>query len=346
MKIVRTAIVLILVLLGCVSCAPEQKNGKDSFAPGAITEKPAIKMKKATESTGTCTVTEYDESGNEIRGVHYNENSEIVFSYSCDYDENGNLLGRTRTDAEGNVSSVTKNIYDKDGNLLENYRGDNGDELILNEKYTYDDGKLISSVDYGFSGDYISGYEYEYDSKGLLIKRLKTAESGSVIRVYEYEYDENDALIKMSDTMYNKTTIYFYDSEGRSIREERYLEDGSLSFMIIDRYGKYGLEEDVMYDGDGREKRHIRNVYKNKGKNVIQYRIDENGSKTKCGLKKYDDNGNLLYSVSDGNGFGGSEYMAEYNEFGDPVRIHVVNNDSTKDIGPYDITTEYEYQYY
>ncbi len=144
MKIVRTAVVLLLILLGCVSCTPAQKNGEDSFSSREITNKPAIKIKKAVESTGTSTVTEYDESGNEIRGVHYNEDSEIVFSYTCDYDENGNLL----------------------------------------------------------------------------------------------------------------------------------------------------------------------------------------------------------YSVSDGNGLGGREYTAEYNEFGYPVKIHIINNDPTRDIGMYDITTEYEYVYY
>lgn len=343
MKIRKTAFLAVL-MLACLACAPKAGNTQPVETPEED-NKPVIKEMKEIDSTGFIRITKYDEHGNETEKEFYNEKDGLTDVYTTTYDENGNKLTEVHTDSAGTIKRYTKYVYDKDGNLLEEYMGDNEEELIIQKKNTYKSGKLVKNIDYSFDGDVFHINVYEYNDKGLVTLWSVESEDGYVYRTYEYEYDKDGNKTKMTDTMYGKCPhIYFYDSEERVIREEYYGEDGELSFAIDFTFGKYGIEEAVKV---GDHPSHSVIEYENDGKTSKEYSIEEDGSKKQTSIHEYDENGNLLYYCSDKDSLTGySEFSAEYNEYGDPVKIYRFNNYIFRDSPPVDETTEYEYIYY
>ena len=344
---IRNMAVLAALMLGCLACTPGAGNTRQG-APALEEEdnKPVVKQEKAIDSSGSYIITDYDEHGNELKKSFYDKNGKLTVVYTSTYDENLNLLTEVRTDSEGNVENYEKYVYDRDGNLIEEYEGDNEKELVIQNRYEYKSGKLVKDIFYGLDENDIFWINvYEYNDKGLLVKKSHESEDGYVYRTYEYEYDKNDNLIKMTDMSYGKCPhIYFYDSEERVIKEEYYGEDGELSFATENKYGKYGLEESIT---TGRIPSHTVIEYENNGQTVTTYSVAEDGTKKETRVKTYDKDGNLLHSYSPKDALlGYSEFEAEYNEYGLPVKTHSFCNEAFRDIGPVDETTEFEYIYY
>ncbi len=145
----------------------------------------------------------------------------------------------------------------------------------------------------------------------------------------------------MTDTLYEHRMEYFYDEEERVIFEQHYFKD-EKSQSTEYSYGPYGEEEFISRNAKGEVQRHTRTVYNEQGLVISVFSIKEDGIETETIHKEYDEKGNLLHSINKR----GYEYTAEYNAYGDPVMVHDVCTDYTRNAGTYDIYETYEYTYY
>ena len=333
---------LVLISLICILCAFGcEKNNQQTVDWVYLTpDKPQIKIEKAIDLSGSYEISEYDRNGNRIKFEMYDKYGHVKYSCISTYDDNQNLLTEARKNNNG-VTSYKKNVYDKDGHLIKEYEGDDEDSLYLCGEYKYKKGVLEKEVYYEEDGsiDYI--WENEYKN-GLLVKETKLSDTGYVYRTHEYEYDADGRKIKMTDTLYGHGSIYYYDIQGRIIREELFSEENGISSVYENKYGDYGLTDAFSLEPDGTVKSHSKTYYDEKGQLSKNVEINEKGKEIVTYTWEYDDYGNLIHSW----GIRGYETTAEYNEYGYPIFKHQVCTDFTRDAGTYDITTQYEYVYF
>lgn len=334
-KFLFISFICILCAFGCDKKTPESVDWV-YLTP----DKPQINIEKAIDLSGSYEITEYDRNGNEIKFEMYDKYDNLQYSSISTYDDNQNLLTEARTNNNG-IKSYKKNVYDKDGNLIKEYEGDDENSLYLCGEYKYKKGVLERIVYYEEDGsiDYI--WENEYQN-GLLVKETKLSNSGYVYRTHEYEYDADGRKIKMTDTMYGYGSVYYYDIQGRIIREELFNEEKEITLVFENEYGDYGITDEYMLDGDGTVTRHTKTYYDEKGQLSKTVYVNEKGKEKVSATWEYDAYGNMIHYW----GVRGYETTAEYNEYGYPVFKHEVCMDSLRDAGTYDITTQFEYVYF
>ena len=144
----------------------------------------------------------YDNEGNKIEEVIYDENDSLIKKYIYDYDSQGNLKKEFEYDSQGLKSKKTYE-YDSQGNLIKKkFYLPNGK---LDRKYIYkydSQGKVIA--EYRFTTKVrlalklTNKYTYKYNSQGDLIEETLYKNDGSIEhkRSYEYEYDNQGNWIK------------------------------------------------------------------------------------------------------------------------------------------------------
>ena len=308
-----TFFMILMIMLFCSGCM-EKKEQPTTEA--VVKEKPLIKQKKVTIDSEKTLITDYT------------------------YNDFGDVTLEVTTYENGDPLFYYKNVYDEDGNILEKYRGTSADDLQIDNRYEYVDGKLMVETVYSFDGSIMDIYDYTYNDDGLLINKIKRSEDGYVYREYKYEYDDDGRLSHMTDLFYEYRTEYTYDEEGRTLSEEAYLENGELSYSRKMVYGEYGITDNYFYSS--KTENHNVTRYDENGRKVSEASVDEDGNESVIWTWEYDDAGNMIHSI----GSRGYEYTAEYNEYGDPVKVHDVCMDSLRNAGTYDTIEEYEYIYY
>ena len=326
-----------IFLFGCGSAGCSDAD--TATTSDADFEKPKIKQEKCTDEKENLTITDYDIDGKPLKEENYSKNGSVYSTRVYTYDDEGRLLINETNYTDGR-SLIEKNEYDEDGNLIHEYRSEDGEDFVLQNDYIYDAGKLKTKYNYSFSGELFDIYEYEYDGE-LLIKKYRHSEDGYVYRTWEYEYDDSGKCTRMTDLMHENRNITIYDDEERVIFEEHYYND-EFSFSTEHKYNDYGETEYIMKAKDGSEKVHTKTYYNDKGLRVKQTRVDDEGKEYDGIIWEYDEQGNLLHSSN----VKGYEYTAEYNEYGYPVHVHDVCTDPLRNAGTYDITLDYEYEYY
>lgn len=329
-----------MMITACLLCAFGCGKNTQSIDWVYLTpDKPQIKIEKAMDASGEYTITEYDRYGNKLKYEMYNANGSLRYSSEKTFDDNQKLISEIVF--HGNGTTYKKNEYDKDGNLIKEYEGEDENSLYLCGEYKYKKGVLERIVYYEEDGsiDYI--WENEYQN-GLLVKETKLSNSGYVYRTHEYEYDADGRKIKMTDTLYGHGSVYYYDIQGRIIREELFNEEKEITLVFENEYGDYGITDEYMLEGDGTVTRHTKTYYDEKGQLSKTVYVNEKGKEKVSATWEYDAYGNMIHYW----GVRGYETTAEYNEYGYPVFKHEVCMDSLRDAGTYDITTQFEYVYF
>lgn len=177
-------------------------------------------------------VGEYDENGECIKDIDYNQDGTISYSKESQYDADGNEIKRIEIDEDSEENWEFK--YDQHGNcvarvcngiLLVEEKYDDNNNILLRATYE-DDGEVQGNIGYKA--------EYEYDQKQQLVKSTKIEYDEDVNEkvqekiVNEYEHDEEGNVSKKITTEYDEdevlvskiTTLreYEYDSEGRIVK--------------------------------------------------------------------------------------------------------------------------------
>lgn len=196
---------------------------------------------------GSKCVYEYNESGDSLGYVLYDEEGNVAESYRTEYvtDKNGNLTGE-RTYENDTLSQEIK--YASGKNEEEEFLyaeevaaySEDGSKTV--EKYD-ENGELISESSYDAEGKKLYEYdlEYFYDEEGNHVSTEKR-EKGELKQEIIYEYDdegnlasektyEGDRLIK--EVQYAESEYFFYEAKVIT-----YNEDGSKTVEEYDENGE------------------------------------------------------------------------------------------------------------
>ena len=141
---------------------------------------------------------DYDNKGNLIKEIEYNENESISSWYEYEY-ENGNRIKRTSRNSDGSISSYYLSEYNNKGNEI--------------KRVSYKADESISTR-----------YQYEYDSNGNMTKEVRCSPDGNTCKRYELTYDSNGNMIKNEefDTQGNLTENYIYTWSGNKVTYDKY----------------------------------------------------------------------------------------------------------------------------
>ena len=339
---VRNGLLYVIMMILCVGCGPQQQagenTGREAIVSATAVEKPAIRQMKTIKENGEYMVSEYDPDGKLLSETYYDAASNETGRTDYIYNENGDLsLQVTSGSGRGSYHKI---VYDEDGNKTEEYDGECEEDAVLNNKYEYADGKLIRETFYAHQDTPFWIREYEYDEKGLMIRKEEKSEDGYIYRSWDYVYDDSGKLTHMTDLHYEYRIENSYDAEERLVLEEEYYNENP-GYTKKYEYGEYGITDEyfISTDNDGW---HKRTHYDACGRIISVTYVLEDGSEAVQITKEYDEAGNLIHS-GDRKGY---EYTAKYNEYGDPIWVHDVCTDMTRNAGMFDITEEYEYVYY
>ena len=167
----------------------------------------------------------YDDRGNLIEEIYDPGNGgvgEVFYHYKWIYDDKGNQIRRLDYDEFGNFICQHENEFDIDGNLI---RADG-------YEWEYDEFGHCISMSYG---DY-DGYVWEYDAMGNVTKRVEYSTYEGIREdsetEYEYEFDSIGNIIKQKTLVngeFDSCYGYKYELDNNAIRTVRYNEDGSIA---------------------------------------------------------------------------------------------------------------------
>ena len=130
-----------------------------------------------------------------------------------------------------------------------------------------------------------------YDEKGNLFEVYGEI-NGEYKPIFETEYMEGGhVLTKINDSINLHREYIEYDSNGNTIKETSYNEDGSVSGSSEYEYDeKENRVKEINYNGDGDIFSEYE--YDSEGNMIQNSRYDENGEMDFCHKSEYDENGN------------------------------------------------------
>ncbi len=187
------------------------------------------RLVSTTDALGKITTYGYNADTNVLEWVKYPEDTDATRT-NYTYDEMYRLSGVSSLLDTGKTLGVS---YTYNEDRLEEIRA-GGDTLYLaytdfdqidwigtdfltlaSYTYTNDRNRYLEKLDYGNGGS----VQYTYDDKGRVVK--ETYEDGDTVT---YTYDNDGALATMTDSATGRTTKYYYDFIGRTMKQ---VETGS-----------------------------------------------------------------------------------------------------------------------
>lgn len=138
-----------------------------------------------------------------------------------------NIEARQAGEEESDLESLmladeenVKYIYDGEGESAICYAVVTDTENNMVYEYVRDD------YDKSFWLEFCYSYEAEYDQQGRLIRETY---GGNLAKIIEFKYNEQDICVERKLSFPNVDDMYFdyYDEEGRFIKSEEFLQDGS-----------------------------------------------------------------------------------------------------------------------
>ncbi len=254
----------------------------------------------------------YNDNGDIILNISYDENDYIwsKYEYEYTYDDNDNVLKEICYDKNGNITrkevyeynnnnNMTHNIhyayeygdishkyeceyeYDNNGNRISEFEYDSDGNKFLESKYEYDNNNnVISEFEYDHYGNIISKYKYEYDHNNNRILLIEYDYDGNIISKYKYEYEYNDKDNIIQCISYNEKD----EIDSKSQRE--YDDSNNLIYMSTENYtnGTFSSKSEYNYEYDGNN-------------NITRKRISGTNYLNGEYIYKYDDNGNLTLEI-------------------------------------------------
>lgn len=186
---------------------------------------------------------------------------------------------RTRYSKEGIIEKYTIEVYTEEGTREEKYFDNEGNQngYAVSE---YDSENLLTKCSvYNGNGKmtYNREYEYEFDANGNLVAEYSGNEEMGFIDRYKYD-EQNRKIYKAEDVAegtYQEvfyTTYYFYDEEGRLIREEIFATGDPYAYIVYEYDGYKMVKEEKYLSGE----------YKEPYLEGTEYEYDEEGRLAKC----------------------------------------------------------------
>ncbi|MBE6976087.1 MAG: hypothetical protein E7439_02680 [Ruminococcaceae bacterium] len=196
---------------------------------------------------------EYDDYGNPILEIYYDEDGKIENKYVYTYDEHNNLLQATVYDKKDNVIYEAKltYVYDEDDRISKMAFYDENESYSLLFRYDNGDDLVTLCVHYGRNTDIESTYECEYDEDGNEVRRIFKNGNGKKTGETTYKYDEYGNQIRSvtydAEGEITEKTSSEYDRYGNRTRYTVYNSDGTPDYRQKVSYDDIAI---VVYDED------------------------------------------------------------------------------------------------
>lgn len=186
------------------------------------------------------------------------ENARYLYTWNFSYDDNKKILWWP------NMGLKASGWYQK----IDTWSDQDGNETIHPVNATYNGDGQVNKIDvmHDYKNEVSITYHFTYNSNGQLISSFSVGEIGYNYKdktsQRDFYYDENGNMILCEDYMWryeqynppagehkrlwegNERQIAKYDSQGRKIREERYVGNSELQRYLLNEY-------DVYYYSDG-----------------------------------------------------------------------------------------------
>lgn len=210
----------------------------------------------------------YDEDGNMSCRKMYNSAGEQMEQIDYTYDAQGRLVQTKGFGyAEVYTTYKTEYIYDENGNLIHKKDYQNG-ELFTEEVYDAA-GNLLEGFSY-MGGGYDSHSVYTYGEAGNLLS-VETERGGEAYSGWYYFYDKDGRLVREERFLMSRgerkelTNTYTYDENGRCIRYDMGGFQGEQSY------------ETYTYDAAGNMLSSEYHHYQESGSTGYYWTYDEEG---------------------------------------------------------------------
>ncbi|MDA3912451.1 MAG: hypothetical protein PF448_13945 [Bacteroidales bacterium] len=194
-------------------------------------------------------------------------NEDPIKSEFIEYDQAGNIVLSIKYDEEGNIIEKSEFTYDNDNRKLTEKQYLSEDEIAEEHRFTYDDKGELSEIHTDYAEGYSSTRKIQYNPKEnerieLEIDEDDEMEEKHVFKYHEThgklteraEYDDREKLVQK--------TVYTYDDKGRVIEQSEY-----------ERKGKKPIQTRQYAYNDESDKIEQLNVLNHKGKLINQYRL-------------------------------------------------------------------------
>ena len=264
---------------------------------------------------------------NHLPGEEINIDQEFDMKQSYrEFDETGNLILEMAFNQYGEMADKMEYRYDVNGRLKETViYGEDDDEVLERREAVRDkDGRLSKEFIHYLDGS-VDTHEYYYDGKGNLTG-MKVVDDENELEFSENYYYEDDRLVKIERcNEYDKVVF----------RQEDTYENGVISthkiwsseedepFTLIHHFNAAGhREQELRYNS--RDQLIERNIYEEDDHGRLIRIIEENKQRKNTTEFSFDEQGNLTHQVeTDLNGDLNHEISRFYNAEGELIQATV-----------------------
>jgi len=265
----------------------------------------------------------YDEKGNLIKDLKYDNETGICEENTYEYDEKGQLLKHhLEVEADGISETLTFN-RDEKGRLvteLKIYGDDPGERIELT--YSSHDNPITINR-YDSDGEHETEETLEYDDSDRVVKHTRKNIIEKDLEISFIKYNEQDLPVKKEvknadDKLILDVTLQ-YDDKGRMIRETEKNEGGKAITDIVSIYD----EKDNVIE------RRIKDYHTR----ILKFHYDENDNCTEEAI--LDEHGNLTMKT-----------IIEFNEHNLPLTESGYYTDTNRSQQLSNNTSRFEYEFY
>lgn len=256
--------------------------------------------------------------------IDFDQEFDIKQSYR-EFDESGNLILEMTFNQYGEMADKTEYRYDEAGRLIETLiYGEDDEVLERRESIREKDGRLEKELIHYLDGS-VDTHKYAYDEKGNLTG-MRVVDDEDEPEFSEKYYYEDDRLIKVERLNDNDKVVFrqedTYENGKISNRKIWSSEDGE-PYTVINKFNEAGLrEQELRYNS--RDQLIERNIFQEDEHGRVVRIIEENRQRKNTTEFSFDEKGNVIHQVeTDMNGDLNHEVFRVYNPEGELIQVTV-----------------------
>jgi len=264
---------------------------------------------------------------------------------TTEYDEKGNVVLELKFNNDQKLEDKFVNKYNEDGILIEEKHYLSAKDLAEHKTYDLDDNKKIQKAFKHYNDGSKDTIQYTYDTNGDLVERLTIDSFDEVEAKVIFEY-ENQKLVKQEsyeyDDLISKNT-FVYDPDGNMMEESSWTEDESGKRNNF--YDDNGNVEKVLFYNK-KDELVAKTTYSYNDENKIIGIVEETPYGNSSTVITYDKKGNAIEQIEKNEqGEINNSAVRKFNDNNDVVETEVFIEMHSRGVNQQYIL-RYEYEYF